>query len=157
MRRPSRASHAAGAGRPLPRQSAFHKAGLVFRPTGVHAFSVTSGGVRNMLGNCFYPTLWGVLHAPEHPLLHSLHRAVPATPADTANEIRPLTSPPSLPELRGTYVEAAYAFVGTVTIQGVRTLCALLHTLEMYWLLSTPPACIYSCVYVINDQLCFTL
>ncbi len=58
--------------------------------------------------------------------------AVPATPADPASEIRPLTSPPSLPELRGTSVEADYTSAGTATVQGIHTLCALLHTLEMY-------------------------
>jgi hypothetical protein len=34
---------------------------------------------------------------------------------------------------------------------GVCTLCTLLHALEMYSRLLTPPSCIHSCVYVIND------
>jgi hypothetical protein len=57
---------------------------------------------------------------------------VSATPADTAGEIKPLTSPPLTPELGGTPVEAAYAPAGPATEWGVNTLFTLLLTLEMY-------------------------
>jgi hypothetical protein len=54
------------------------------------------------------------------------------TPAVTASEIRPLTSPPPTPELVGTPVEATYTPAVPATVRGIRTLCTLLHALEMY-------------------------
>jgi hypothetical protein len=52
-------------------------------------------------------------------------------------------------------MEAAYTPAGPAIVWGIRTLCTLLQALEMYSRLSTLPAFIHSCMYVINDQYCF--
>jgi hypothetical protein len=59
----------------------------------------------------------GGYNAPRDNLcLPASTEVVPATTAVTANKIRPLTSPPPMPEFGGTPIEAGYAPAGLATV-----------------------------------------
>ncbi len=67
----ARRLHSGQAGHFWPRRSTHTQSGLFFRPPGLH--TITPGAARRMPGNCFFPTLQGVLHAPGRWLLLSLY------------------------------------------------------------------------------------
>ncbi len=98
----------------------------------VFNFPTTPVEVEYTPGKLFCPTLRRGFTSWDDSSFAASTEALSATPADTASEIRPLTSPPPTPKLGGIPVEAAYAPAEPTTVRRECTLCTLLHALEMY-------------------------
>jgi hypothetical protein len=105
---------------------------LLFALLYVLNFPTTPVEFEYTLGKRFCPTLQRGFTTWDDSSFAASTVVLSATPADTASEIRPLTSPPLTLELGGMPVEAAYAPAEPITVRRRRTLCTHLHALEMY-------------------------